>query len=364
MFLFEKMTDQGRKVIVLAQQEARDLNHSHLGTEHLLLGLLAEGNGSAAAALASLGVSLEITRDAVAALIGRGWQPPTSGNIPFTARSRKVLELAVREALQLGHVHIGTGHLLLAIARVDSGAAVQLLAAHGADTKLVRERVLEQLRDDPDSEGGYQASAGGYQASTGGYQVSTRGYQASAGGYQASTGGYQASAADYQASAETGAQGAQLSRADSEPSWNTMLPVLAEIKARLTAIEEHLGITPEPPSPSPANTGGTTETADTSSSTDTGDTTATGSTGDIGSTPGTGSTGGTGGTGEQLWRNTRAKRADADSPDCRPTEPLECLCGRLLTEHPCLAEEKGSILTCFPPRSTDLPSKTNATYRK
>jgi ATP-dependent Clp protease ATP-binding subunit ClpC len=197
--LFEKMTDQGRQVIGLAQQEARDLNHGSLGTEHLLLGLLAEGHGSAAEALTSLGVSLDVTRDAVAALIGRGTpaKPPLpERNIPLTPQSRKVLELAVREALQLGHVHIGTGHLLLAITRVGDGAAVRILVAHGTDMRLVRERVTERLLDDPDREGRFRPGPETVTADPG-----------------------------------------------SAPSWDEVLPVLTAIQARLTAIEQHLGIT-------------------------------------------------------------------------------------------------------------------------
>ena len=194
MSLFEKMTDQGRQVIGLAQQEARDLNHSSLGTEHLLLGLLAEGHGAAAESLTSLGVSLDVTRDAVAALIGRGKPPAPEGHLPLTSQSRKVLELAVREALQLGHMHVGTGHLLLGITRIGDGAAVRILVAHGTDMRLVRERVIQRLQDYPDGEGRYQP------------------------GTEAGT-----------------------------PSWHEVLPVLDAIQARLTAIEQRLGITPAEP---------------------------------------------------------------------------------------------------------------------
>ena len=110
--MFKRFTDRARRVIVLAQEEARMLGHNYIGTEHILLGLIREGEGVAAKALIALGISLDATRQAVEDIIGRGTQAP-SGHIPFTPRSKKVLELSLREALSLGHDYIGTEHILL-----------------------------------------------------------------------------------------------------------------------------------------------------------------------------------------------------------------------------------------------------------
>ena len=110
--MFERFTDRARRVVVLAQEEARLLNHSYIGTEHILLGLIHEGEGVAAKALESLGISLEAVRSQVEEIIGQGGSSP-SGHIPFTPRAKKVLELSLREALQLGHNYIGTEHILL-----------------------------------------------------------------------------------------------------------------------------------------------------------------------------------------------------------------------------------------------------------
>ena len=130
--MFERFTDRARRVVVLAQEEARMLNHDYIGTEHILLGLIREGDGVAAKALESLGISLEAVRQQVEEIIGRGQQAP-SGHIPFTPRAKKVLELSLREALQLGHNYIGTEHILLGLIREGEGVAAQVLVKLGAD---------------------------------------------------------------------------------------------------------------------------------------------------------------------------------------------------------------------------------------
>ncbi len=142
--MFERFTDRARRVVVLAQAEARLLDHNYIGTEHLLLGLIHEGEGVAARALQALDVSLEAVRRQVEEKIGRGSSPPT-GHIPFTPRAKKVLELSLREALQLGHNYIGTEHILLGLIREGDGVAAQVLHGFGADLDRVRERVTELL---------------------------------------------------------------------------------------------------------------------------------------------------------------------------------------------------------------------------
>ncbi|QUH03501.1 ATP-dependent Clp protease ATP-binding subunit [Saccharopolyspora erythraea] len=139
--MFERFTERARRVVVLAQEEARTLNHNYIGTEHILLGLVHEGEGVAAKALESLGVSLEGVRGQVEETIGRGDQESPSGNIPFTPRGKKVLELSLREALQLGHNHIGTEHILLGLIREGEGVAAQVLVKLDADLDRVRREV-------------------------------------------------------------------------------------------------------------------------------------------------------------------------------------------------------------------------------
>jgi ATP-dependent Clp protease ATP-binding subunit ClpC len=142
--MFERFTDRARRVVVLAQEEARMLNHNYIGTEHILLGLIHEGDGVAAKALQSLGVSLEGVRQQVEEIIGQGQQAP-SGHIPFTPRAKKVLELSLREALQLGHNYIGTEHILLGLIREGEGVAAQVLVKLGADLNRVRQQVIQLL---------------------------------------------------------------------------------------------------------------------------------------------------------------------------------------------------------------------------
>ncbi|PII83716.1 NDP-hexose 4-ketoreductase [Leucobacter sp. OLJS4] len=147
--MFERFTDRARRVVVLAQEEAKMLNHNYIGTEHILLGLIHEGEGVAAKALEQLEISLDAVREQVTDIIGTGQQPP-AGHIPFTPRAKKVLELSLREALQLGHSYIGTEHILLGLIREGEGVAAQVLVKLGADLNRVRQTVIQLLS-------GYQA---------------------------------------------------------------------------------------------------------------------------------------------------------------------------------------------------------------
>jgi ATP-dependent Clp protease ATP-binding subunit ClpA len=154
--MFERFTERARRVVALAQEEARMLSHPYIGTEHILLGLLREGHGVAARALESPGISVEAVRQQIVELIGRGQQVP-SGHIPFTPRAKMVLALSLREALQFGHEDIGAEHILLGLIRDGDGVAVQVLANLGADLNRTRQQVIQLLQ-------GYQgqepASAG------------------------------------------------------------------------------------------------------------------------------------------------------------------------------------------------------------
>ncbi|WP_188127187.1 ATP-dependent Clp protease ATP-binding subunit [Actinoplanes lobatus] len=142
--MFERFTDRARRVVVFAQEEARMLNHNHIGTEHLLLGLTRQREGVAAMVLERLGVSLEAVRQQVEEVIGQG-QEPSGGHIPFTPRAKKVLETSLREALQLGHNYIGTEHLLLGLTREGDGVAAQVLDRMGADRDQVRRQVVQSV---------------------------------------------------------------------------------------------------------------------------------------------------------------------------------------------------------------------------
>jgi ATP-dependent Clp protease ATP-binding subunit ClpC len=142
--VFERFTDEARRVVVLAQDEARMLNHNYIGTEHILLGLIHEGEGVAAKALYSLSIDLDAVRQQVEEIIGQGTPAPT-GHIPFTPRAKKVLELSLREALQLGHNYIGTEHILLGLIREGEGVAAQVLQKLGADLNRVRQTVVQLL---------------------------------------------------------------------------------------------------------------------------------------------------------------------------------------------------------------------------
>ncbi len=138
--MFERFTERARKVVVLAQDEARHFNHNYIGTEHLLLGLLREDEGVAAQALSSLNVTLDEVREQVESIVGYG-EEGTGAQAPFTPRSKKVLELALREALQLGHNYIGTEHILLGVLRESSGLAARVLSDLGADPARLRSKI-------------------------------------------------------------------------------------------------------------------------------------------------------------------------------------------------------------------------------
>jgi ATP-dependent Clp protease ATP-binding subunit ClpC len=142
--MFERFTDRSRRVVVLAQEEARMLDHNYIGTEHILLGLIREGDGHAARALESLGISLGAVREQVEEIIGRGQEAP-SGPVPFTPRAKKVLELSLRESLQLGHNYIGTEHILLGLLREGDVVAAQVLVRLGADLNRMRQQVIQLL---------------------------------------------------------------------------------------------------------------------------------------------------------------------------------------------------------------------------
>jgi hypothetical protein len=149
--MFERFTDRARRVVVLSQEEAAGLKHNYIGTEHLLLGLIREREGVAARALESLGISLEAVRAEVERIIGEG-QTAAAGQIPFTPRAKKVLELSLREALSLGHNYIGTEHILLGLVREGEGVAAQVLVKLGGELSRVRQAVTVQLASQPGEE--------------------------------------------------------------------------------------------------------------------------------------------------------------------------------------------------------------------
>jgi len=143
--VYEEFTDRARRAVVQAQEEARMLSHNHIGTEHILLGLIHE-DGVAGKTLESLGISLDAVRQQIEEIIGRGQQQAPSGHIPFTPRAKKVLELALREALQLDHKYIGTEHILLGLIREGDGVAALVLVRLGADLNRVRQQVIHLLQ--------------------------------------------------------------------------------------------------------------------------------------------------------------------------------------------------------------------------
>ena len=173
--MFERFTDPARRVVVLAQEEARMLNHNYIGTEHILLGLIHEGEGVAAKALESLSISLQAVRDQVQEIIGKGQTAP-AGHIPFTPRAKKVLELSLREALQLGHNYIGTEHILLGLIREGEGVAAQVLQKLGADLNRVRQQVIQLLSGySGEGQGSGQGQKAGAGVGEGGRQGSSEG---------------------------------------------------------------------------------------------------------------------------------------------------------------------------------------------
>jgi hypothetical protein len=142
--LFERFTDRARRVVVQAQEEARVLSHNFIGTEHLLLGLIHEGEGMGAKALEGLGIGLAAVRQQVEQMISPGEEPPR-GHIPFTPQAKRALELSLRESRQLGHTHIGTEHILLGLIREGEGVAAQVLVRMGADLQRARHQVIQLL---------------------------------------------------------------------------------------------------------------------------------------------------------------------------------------------------------------------------
>jgi ATP-dependent Clp protease ATP-binding subunit ClpC len=142
--VFERFTDRARRVLVLAQEESRLLNHNHIGTEHILLGLVGEGRGVAAKALTQMGVSLDVARQKVVEVVGQ-FGTEATGSPPFTPRAKKVLELSLREALQLDHNYIGTEHLLLGLVREGEGVGARVLLSVGVDQDTVRQTVMQLL---------------------------------------------------------------------------------------------------------------------------------------------------------------------------------------------------------------------------
>jgi ATP-dependent Clp protease ATP-binding subunit ClpC len=157
--MFERFTDRARRVVVLAQEEARMLKHDYIGTEHILLGLIHEGDGVAAKALGAIGIPPQDVRSHLVEIMGRGQDPP-HGHIPFTPRAKKVLELSLREALQLGHNYIGAEHLLLGLIREGEGVGVQVLSRLGADLQQVRQQVEEQTMEGAEAAFGRPLGAG------------------------------------------------------------------------------------------------------------------------------------------------------------------------------------------------------------
>jgi ATP-dependent Clp protease ATP-binding subunit ClpC len=143
--MFERFTDRARRVVVLAQEEARMLNHDYIGSEHILLALIHEESGVAAQALESLGIAEGAARQQVEEITGRGQQDPPRGHIPFTPRAKKILQLSMREAIALGHAYIGTEHILLGLVREDDGVAVRVLNGLGADPNRVRQQVIQRV---------------------------------------------------------------------------------------------------------------------------------------------------------------------------------------------------------------------------
>jgi hypothetical protein len=200
--MFQRFTDRARRVVVLAQEEARMLSHNYIGTEHILLGLIREGEGIAARTLESLGISLEAARRQVEEITGQGQRPP-SGHIPFTARAKKTLELSRQESTQLGSTHIDTEHILLGLIRERTSAGARILVNLGADLDSVRQHVIGLL---PGYHGQQPAPAG-------------------------------------EPSPPRASSGAH----DHAVSENSLVGALASIGERLTVIERRLGISGQPP---------------------------------------------------------------------------------------------------------------------
>jgi ATP-dependent Clp protease ATP-binding subunit ClpC len=152
--MFERFTDRSRRVVVLAQEEARMLNHEYVGTEHILLGLIREDGGVAGQALESLGISADAARRQVEEIVGRGQTGPARGHLPFTPQGKKVLQLSLREAIALGHGYVGTEHILLGLIREDEGVTTRVLNGLGVDPNTIRQQVIRlvsarQIHEEP-----------------------------------------------------------------------------------------------------------------------------------------------------------------------------------------------------------------------
>ena len=158
--MFERFTERARQVVVLAQDEARALKHNYIGTEHILLGLLREEEGLAARVLESLDITVEEVRAQVARIVGQG-DEVTTGQIPFTPRAKKVLELALREALSLGHNYIGTEHILLGLVRENEGVAARILLDFDADAEKIRNEIIRMLSGPGRRQAGAGTAPGG-----------------------------------------------------------------------------------------------------------------------------------------------------------------------------------------------------------
>jgi ATP-dependent Clp protease ATP-binding subunit ClpC len=206
--MFERFTNQSRRAIVLAPEEARNLDHNYIGTEHMLLGLLSENRGAAARALASAGITLPLARHEVETIIGRGQQAHAE-HIPFTPRAKKCLELSFRESSQLGQDYIGTGHLLLGLISEGEGVAITVLSRLDTDLDGLRDRVILELADDPEGRADVLRAQRPVRMASNPRQVSLR--------------------------------------------VDTILAQLETIEWRLSVIERHLGISHEEPGDGPEN---------------------------------------------------------------------------------------------------------------
>jgi ATP-dependent Clp protease ATP-binding subunit ClpA len=239
--MFERFTDRARNVVVLAQEEARLLKHNYIGTEHILLGLIRESEGIAAKALQALGIGLESVREQVQEIIGTGQQAP-SGNIPFTPRAKKVLELSLREAMQLGDNYIGTEHILLGLIREGEGVAAQVLIKLDGNLNKVRQQVIRMKAATPTTEE-MPAAAAGPAESTGGPEGTgpAQGARRAESGRPAESARRVASAGR----AESAGQGGRINPAESASLTAKLTEALSRLDSisdQLTGIERALGI--------------------------------------------------------------------------------------------------------------------------
>ena len=244
--MFERFTDRARNVVVLAQEEARLLKHNYIGTEHILLGLVRESEGIAAQALQALGIGLEAVREQVQEIIGTGQHAP-SGTIPFTPRAKKVLELSLREAMQLGDSYIGTEHILLGLIREGEGVAAQVLIKLDGNLNKVRQQVIRMKAGTPATEE-MPAAAAGPAESTGGPESagpaeSTR--PAESARPVASAARAESAGAASAGRAESASQGGRINPAESASLTAKLTEALSRLDSisdRLTGIERALGI--------------------------------------------------------------------------------------------------------------------------